>query len=307
VRLLEEPQAAFYSWLEDNEAARPIWQGAEDGDLRPRHVLVVDISGGTSDFSLFELGPSAGGPIPDISRVAVSDHTLLGGDNIDLALAHLAESSLPGGRGQVSGAQWDRLVSACRDLKETALSREGVADERFVVALAGRDDRSNRRSREPACCNGLRSRIRVWDWIADPIWASGHGAASTGRTHDRNRPTRRASHFSSCIQGAVHTCNKAERGETVTSREPSPASAEGTVTFAGDLTVKRLGFGAMRITGPGIWGEPRDRDAAIKLLRRVVERGVNFIDTADSYGPEVSEELIAEALPKRFTLIPQRW
>src|SRR5271165_5706870 len=58
---------------------------------------------------------------------------------------------------------------------------------------------------------------------------------------DRNRPTRRASHFSSCIQGAVRTCNKAERGETVTSREPSPASAEGTVTFAGDLTVKRLG------------------------------------------------------------------
>jgi pyridoxine 4-dehydrogenase len=87
-------------------------------------------------------------------------------------------------------------------------------------------------------------------------------------------------------------------------RAPSPASAEGTVTFAGDLTVRRLGFGAMRITGPGIWGEPRDRDAAIKLLRRVVERGVNFIATADSYGPEVSEELIAEALyPYPATLV----
>jgi pyridoxine 4-dehydrogenase len=69
-----------------------------------------------------------------------------------------------------------------------------------------------------------------------------------------------------------------------------------TITIGGDLTVKRLGFGAMRITGPGIWGEPPDRREAIALLRRVVERGVNFIDTADSYGPEVSENLIAEAL-----------
>ena len=69
-----------------------------------------------------------------------------------------------------------------------------------------------------------------------------------------------------------------------------------TVTIGGDLTVKRIGFGAMRITGRGIWGNPPDRAAAIALLRRVVERGVNFIDTADSYGPEASEALIAEAL-----------
>ncbi len=69
-----------------------------------------------------------------------------------------------------------------------------------------------------------------------------------------------------------------------------------TVTIGGDLTVKRIGFGAMRITGRGIWGNPPDRAAAIALLRRVVERGVKFIDTADSYGPEVSEALIAEAL-----------
>ena len=73
---------------------------------------------------------------------------------------------------------------------------------------------------------------------------------------------------------------------------------ETTDTFAlgGDLTVNRLGFGAMRITGEGIWGEPKDRDEARKVLRRAVELGVNFIDTADSYGPEVSENLIAEAL-----------
>ncbi len=64
----------------------------------------------------------------------------------------------------------------------------------------------------------------------------------------------------------------------------------------GDRTVRRLGFGAMRITGNGIWGPPEDHDGAIAVLRRAVDRGVNLIDTADSYGPEVSEELIAEAL-----------
>ncbi len=72
--------------------------------------------------------------------------------------------------------------------------------------------------------------------------------------------------------------------------------ASGTLTLGGDLTVRRLGFGAMRITGPGIWGDPPDRRAAIALLRRAVELGVDFIDTADSYGPFVSEDLIREAL-----------
>ena len=74
-----------------------------------------------------------------------------------------------------------------------------------------------------------------------------------------------------------------------------PASASGTVQL-GDLTVNRMGYGAMRITGKGIWGPPADRDAALATLRRAVELGVNLIDTADSYGPDVSEELIAEAL-----------
>ena len=73
------------------------------------------------------------------------------------------------------------------------------------------------------------------------------------------------------------------------------AAAAGTVNL-GDLTVNRLGYGAMRITGKGIWGPPADHAAAIATLRRTVELGVNFIDTADSYGPNVSEELIAEAL-----------
>ena len=75
-----------------------------------------------------------------------------------------------------------------------------------------------------------------------------------------------------------------------------PAARAGTITIGGDLSVNRLGFGAMRITGRGIWGPPADHDEAVRVLRRAVELGVDFIDTADSYGPEVSEELIAEAL-----------
>jgi pyridoxine 4-dehydrogenase len=75
-----------------------------------------------------------------------------------------------------------------------------------------------------------------------------------------------------------------------------PAAQAGTITLGGDLTVNRMGYGAMRITGKGIWGPPADHQAALATLRRAVELGVNFIDTADSYGPNVSEELIAEAL-----------
>ena len=77
---------------------------------------------------------------------------------------------------------------------------------------------------------------------------------------------------------------------------PSTNQAATTLDLGGDLTVRRLGFGAMRITGPGIWGEPADHDEAIATLRRAVELGVNFVDTADSYGPFVSDRLIAEAL-----------
>jgi len=74
------------------------------------------------------------------------------------------------------------------------------------------------------------------------------------------------------------------------------AAEAGEFKIAGDLRVIRLGFGAMRITGKGIWGEPEDRGEAIRVLRRAVDLGINFIDTADSYGPHVSEQLIAEAL-----------
>jgi aryl-alcohol dehydrogenase-like predicted oxidoreductase len=88
------------------------------------------------------------------------------------------------------------------------------------------------------------------------------------------------------------------------------AADAGTVDIGGDITVNRLGFGAMRITGQGIWGDPPDRDEARAVLRRTVELGVNFIDTADSYGPNVSEELIAEALhpyPDDLVIATKRW
>lgn len=75
-----------------------------------------------------------------------------------------------------------------------------------------------------------------------------------------------------------------------------PAEASGTLMIGGDLKVYRLGFGAMRITGEGIWGPPKNRQEAIAVLRRALELGINLIDTADAYGPEVSESLIAEAL-----------
>jgi aryl-alcohol dehydrogenase-like predicted oxidoreductase len=75
-----------------------------------------------------------------------------------------------------------------------------------------------------------------------------------------------------------------------------PAAAAGTFLLGGDLPVRRMGFGAMRVTGAGIWGEPSDPAAARKLLRRVVDLGVNLIDTADAYGPDVSERLLCEAL-----------
>jgi aryl-alcohol dehydrogenase-like predicted oxidoreductase len=75
-----------------------------------------------------------------------------------------------------------------------------------------------------------------------------------------------------------------------------PAAAAGTLTLADGLTVNRMAFGAMRLTGPGVWGEPADRGEAARVLRRALELGVNFIDTANSYGPEVNERLIAEVL-----------
>ena len=128
VRLLEEPQAALYHWLESN-AAGP----------RSRTVLVVDIGGGTSDFSLFAFDPA--GDDARIERIAVSDHILLGGDNMDLALAHRLEPQFTGAGESLSGRQWDYLVARCRDLKEAALASDGAPADVFSVALPGRGSR----------------------------------------------------------------------------------------------------------------------------------------------------------------------
>ncbi|MBF6224415.1 aldo/keto reductase [Nocardia abscessus] len=89
-----------------------------------------------------------------------------------------------------------------------------------------------------------------------------------------------------------------------TNLDAQPAAASGTFAIGGDLPVHRLGYGAMRLTGPGVWGDPKDPDEAVRVLRRAVELGVNFIDTADSYGPFVSENLIRKALhPYREDLV----
>jgi aryl-alcohol dehydrogenase-like predicted oxidoreductase len=85
-------------------------------------------------------------------------------------------------------------------------------------------------------------------------------------------------------------------GRRASARAAVPAGAAGTLTIGSDLVVNRMGFGAMRITGSGIWGEPKDPQEARGVLRRAIDLGVNFIDTADAYGPEVSERLIAEVL-----------
>jgi molecular chaperone DnaK (HSP70) len=139
IRLLEEPQAALYSWLEQHNFASDWVSKLPRDNNGMHHVLVVDIGGGTSDFSLFEFRSQNSSSAPEIKRQAVGDHILLGGDNVDLAIAHLLEPRLIGGeRGKLSGPQWDDLVARCRDLKEKALSTEGRSEESFSISLPGR-------------------------------------------------------------------------------------------------------------------------------------------------------------------------
>jgi molecular chaperone DnaK (HSP70) len=133
VRLLEEPQAAFYWWLQ-----RGIGERLEPEELSAmdvHHVLVIDIGGGTTDFTLFEIVPRSETPLSRIKRIAVSDHLLLGGDNIDLAIAHRTESRLPAHE-PLSEVQWNFLVALCRDVKERCLSDSSVPV--FNVAIPGR-------------------------------------------------------------------------------------------------------------------------------------------------------------------------
>lgn len=138
VRLLEEPQAAFYRWLESHIPAQALWEDQEEKEATLCHVLVVDVGGGTSDFSLFQMRRQEEGRLPVIERLAVSDHILLGGDNIDIALAHLIEPRLTHQNKGLSGHQWDHLVARCRDLKERVLSETEDQDRTFSVSIPGR-------------------------------------------------------------------------------------------------------------------------------------------------------------------------
>ncbi len=142
IRLLEEPQAAFYDWLGQSGRLRSLSEllaGTEGGLAR---VLVCDIGGGTTDLSLFEV---AADPLARtglaLTRVAVSEHLLLGGDNIDLTLALILEQKLTGGGTRLAGRQWNQLLVQARQLKERLLAdRQGAAvaaDTEFPVSLAG--------------------------------------------------------------------------------------------------------------------------------------------------------------------------
>ncbi len=135
VRLLEEPQAAFCRWLEANDALATFQKSIPELVERAQCVLVVDVGGGTSDFSLFEVRMRSNQKLPEIKRVAVSDHILLGGDNIDLAMAHvIAEVQLDG---SLSPDQWSHLIAQCRRIKEEALSHPDQKEE-FKLAVPGR-------------------------------------------------------------------------------------------------------------------------------------------------------------------------
>jgi len=145
VRLLEEPQAAFYAWLEEQSHHAPCSPGAPLLQClpgiaeQPQTVLVCDVGGGTTDFSLFRIAPvRSAADRPAIERIAASDHLLLGGDNIDLALAHAIERQLkPGTDDRLSRSQWSHLVPQARLLKERALDTEADSQATFHIAVPG--------------------------------------------------------------------------------------------------------------------------------------------------------------------------
>ena len=134
-------------------------------------------------------------------------------------------------------------------------------------------------------------RMAIWELLERPDIPTGaviSEAVELAKTYS----TEESGRFVNGVLGSV----AADVRGVKRSMTSSLAAAAGTFTLGGDLTVNRMGFGAMRITGEGIWGDPPDRAEAITVLRRAVDLGVDLIDTADSYGPYVSEDLIAEAL-----------
>ncbi|HLS28959.1 MAG TPA: Hsp70 family protein, partial [Opitutales bacterium] len=139
VRLLEEPQAAFYNWLNRHDQGRELVRVLPALREREQIVLICDIGGGTSDFSLFAIAPvESEERVPAVRRIEVSDHLLLGGDNIDLALAHTLEKQLAPEGKRLAASQWAFLLAEVRELKEKVLSAEkGSADEKFSVSIPG--------------------------------------------------------------------------------------------------------------------------------------------------------------------------
>jgi hypothetical protein len=126
LRLIEEPQAAFYDWLGQERNLVTLVDLLERVPHRTARVLVCDIGGGTTDLSLFEVVADPAAPSGlSLRRVAVSEHLLLGGDNIDLTLAHILEARLTGGGAKLTGRQWNQLLSQARDLKERTLGEPG--------------------------------------------------------------------------------------------------------------------------------------------------------------------------------------
>src|SRR5215472_7215302 len=117
-----------------------------------------------------------------------------------------------------------------------------------------------------------------------------------GRVVESGGTTRLAGTMHAATPAADRAVNASAAAPASSAAGRPGAAAAGTFTIGGDLVVNRMGFGAMRVTGQDIWGEPKDPAEARHVLRRAVELGVNFIDTADAYGPEVSERLIAESL-----------
>lgn len=140
VRLLEEPQAALYNWLEsralDTNAAAALSEVFPDISQHPKRVLVCDVGGGTTDFSLFELKMSEHGL--EIVRSKVSEHLLLGGDNIDLAIAQHLEPQLRRNNQPLSTAEWITLTAQCREAKESVLGEKDEASDTFHISIAGR-------------------------------------------------------------------------------------------------------------------------------------------------------------------------
>lgn len=139
IRLIEEPQAAFYAWLDKGRNLTLLADLLDTIPDKVAKIMVCDIGGGTTDLSLFEVRGDPDAPNGlGLKRLSVSDHILLGGDNIDLTLAYLLEKKLTGSRTKLSGRQWNQLLVQARDLKERLLRDEVERDQsEFTVTLAG--------------------------------------------------------------------------------------------------------------------------------------------------------------------------